>query len=188
MAIDIVDLTINSIVIFHSYGNVYQKVITVFSSSLWGIPQQDSKSHHFSKVWMCASLPYWKGCISLWLHMQLSSFSCYYVSIDFIDMYNLTGTPPCFNAIQSPNKVDVPTEQPPSRNLPIQLGDGGHLICQVDRVPLMTMVFMVFACVTMLLMSHDATMFCDHLIFGHIWSCLYTLQHLDPPKKLTVPM
>lgn len=32
---------------------------------------------------MCASLPYWKGSISLWLHMQLSSFSCYYVSIDF---------------------------------------------------------------------------------------------------------
>ena len=102
MAIDIVDLAINSIVISHSYGNVYQKVITVFSSSL----------------------PYWKGSISLWLHMQLSSFSCYYVSIDFIDMYNLTDTPPCFNAIQSPNKVDVPTEQPPSRNLPIQLGDG----------------------------------------------------------------
>ena len=40
MAIDIVDLAINSIVIFHSYGNVYQKVITVLSSSLWRIPQQ----------------------------------------------------------------------------------------------------------------------------------------------------
>ena len=55
MAIDIVDLTINSIVIFHSYGNVYQKVITVFSSSLWGIPQQ-TVNHTISRKCGCVQV------------------------------------------------------------------------------------------------------------------------------------
>ena len=77
MAIDIVDLAINSIVISHSYGNVYQKVITVFSSSLWGIPQQ-TVNHTFSRKCGCVQVcpiekdPLVFGCTCSCLHFRVT--------------------------------------------------------------------------------------------------------------------